>query len=332
MVGVRHALNFFNIDRNDAILYVFIPKSRDISTSGWISRLDKEEGFKVVRIFTLWSILSSFFIKSQSTIEYTNCLLHLSKYSVRLFSPIYNTDSVNLAIKILTPNKFYVLDDGNASFSVVIQRKKRKKPAVYFFLSTIYHRRNMFKLPEKIFFFTKYHLPTFGLDESVIYEEPKYKNTLEFDRNSIIILGSSISEKRRFKSRIVNFNDYLSVLTALSIKFINKKIYYYAHRKESYQHLKVIEKLGFIIVRNSKPFEHLFADFKSIPYVIFSFGSPILDNIGRRYESLPRMITIKMNLETYPNKGADFKLIYEDFEKKNYLEVLPHNEINSFRI
>lgn len=330
--GIMNAIDFFKITNKESLLFIFVPLEFSITKNEWINELKEKAIFDDVFIISEWSIVNSFFIRSNNVLNFTNQLINLSKYKVRLFSPIYNSDSVNLAYNILTPENLFILDDGNASFSVIIQRQRKKYISLYPILSSIYHRRNMLKFPKKIIYFTKYNLPFFGIDTIINYKEAIENNTLGLDESSIIILGSSIYETKRFHKTVVDFNDYLLILTNLHNKFSNKKIFYYAHRRESKNSILIIEKLGFTVVSNNAPFEKVFGDFKICPHIIFSFGSPILDNIGRRYKNVPRMITIKMNLSAFPNNGAEFELIYKDFEKKSYLEVISYKNINSFNV
>lgn len=327
--SIIHSIKHFNITKNKAVLFVFVENKRNMPKNSWIKNLLTDGLFKKTFVIEEWSVVNSIIRGSKSAKYFVNILNSFSNSRCRLFSPIYNSDSVNLAHNILNPYDLIILDDGNASFSVIVQRKnKNTYNFTYSLLSSFFHRRNMLKSIDEITYFTKYNLPSIGNDNIIKYEEEVKKNLLKLDNNCVIILGSTIYIAPPNMKSIIDPGDYFNTLAEIRNKFKSKSITYYAHRYENEESLDSLSKFGFEIVKNNKPFEKMFKDFEICPHIIMSFGSPILDNLTRMYEKTPRLITIRMDLSKYRRARLDFELIYKDFENNKNLEIINHNKIN----
>ena len=323
-----HSIKYFNITKNKAVLFVFVENKGHMPKNSWIKSLLTDALFKETFVIEEWSVVNSIIRGSISAKYFVNTLNSFSNSRCRLFSPIYNSDSINLAYNILKPKDLIILDDGNASFSVLLERKNIKNFKFYSLLSSFFHKRNMLKRINKITYFTKYNLPFIGNDIIIKYEEEVVKNLLKLDNNCVIILGSTIYIAPPKMKSIIDPSDYFDTLSEIRNKFKSKTIKYYAHRYENEKSLDSIRKFGFEIVKNNKPFEKMFKDFETCPHIIMSFGSPILDNLTRIYEKTPRLITIRMDLSKYRRARLDFELIYNDFENNKNLEIINHNKIN----
>ena len=321
-------IKHFSIPKNKAVLFVFVVNKNNQSNNDWIKNLDTDFYFHKKFIVERWSVINSLIQGSKSARDFVNILTSFSNSISRVFSPIYNSDSVNLVHNILLPKELIILDDGNASFSVLLERENIKKFTFYSLLSSFFHRRNMLKTINQITYFTKYNLPFIGNDIIIKYEEEAEKNILKLDNNCVIILGSSIYIAPPNMKSIIDPGDYFNTLSEIRNKFKSKTIRYYAHRYEKKEYLGSLRKFGFEIIENNKPFEQVFKEFEVCPHIIISFGSPILDNLTRMFEETPRLITIRMDLSKYRRAQLDFELIYKDFEKNKNLEVINHNKIN----
>ena len=128
--GIKEAINYFDISKDKAIIFVFIQNNIPESSNNWVDKLNLSEFFKDVFIVPEWSIIKTFFRKPQSYKKFINHLKPFRSLQIRLFSSIYNSDSVNLIYNKLNPCEFIVTDDGNASFSVLIQRNLKKNISI----------------------------------------------------------------------------------------------------------------------------------------------------------------------------------------------------------
>lgn len=326
--GIIHSIKHFNIKKENALLFIFVQNTHDDSNNYWISKLSSDVLFKKTFVIEEWSVISSFKRGLKNAKYFGEMLSYFSNTRCRLFSPIYNSDSVNLAYNILKPEDLIILDDGNASFLVSVHRKNKKNfNCIYLLFSSCFHRRNMFKSIDKITYFTKYDLPFLSNDKIIKYEQENQKNILKLDNNCVIILGSSIYISLRNKKSLIDPSHYFDTLSRIRNKFKSKTIRYYAHRNENKESLDSLNKFGFEIVKNNKPFEKVFKELDFCPHIIMSFGSPILDNLTRMYEKIPTLITIRIDLSKYRRFPLDFELIYKDFENNKNLEVINDNEI-----
>lgn len=103
-----------------------------------------------------------------------------------------------------------------------------------------------------------------------------------------------------------------------------KKIIYYAHRKEVSIKLKKMEQLGFLVIKNEEPFENLFGNLRIIPQIIYSFYSPILLNLDNIYQNTSQLIIIEIDDKYVIFNNEIIKNFYREYKKNLKLNLIKY--------
>ena len=320
---VNNAIKHYALNHDSVVIFIFKSFRKESGNFNWINELKKGNNFAAIYVNNQWSSFTLFNNHKIDASNYRSQLkLHSKSKNKRLFTSIYKSDTVQLANKILKAEIFYVMDEGSASYSVAVERKKKKYFSWLLIFSSFLHKRSIFKLPRSIIYFTKYNdLPVINNDSIDNYTIDVKKNSIILDNNSLILLGSTIYKSRPRMKSIIDSSYYISILNCIINNYPNKKKYYYGHRYEDNKSLKSFEDLGFNIILNQEPFEELFQNLKPCPATFLSFGSPILDNLTREYEETPNLIIIKPDLSRYRIGGEYFSLIFNNFSLNPKLTV-----------
>ncbi len=236
--------------------------------------------------FSNW-VLSDLLIFSKKSSNFMDLCISIKEKSNKLifFASHYSDDSTLLLIKIVNPNKFYLMDEGTASFGVQAKRSTMQLLLkIKIFVKSILYRR-ILKLPRKLTYFTKFDFKINQNDNKEFYIVSKIDNQFNIDDNQFGFLGSSIVELN-----ILTQKRYLKYLQIIVGQNKGKRLLYFCHRKESALKLNEISNLGFEIVRLDVPFEEFFNNQKTIPGILGSyFTTTVLINISQQFTRYPTL-------------------------------------------
>lgn len=314
LIQVRMAIQYFDLNPDKIILYAFRTNKDSID----------EENIKLytnienIKVFKNWTFKDLLFQKELFK-DYFQCLneLQIVKNILWVFTSQYFSDYSNLAYSILRPDKFFLMDEGTASFRVAEYRNKILRIDAKNFIKTLLYGR-LLSFPTRITYFTQYSLKVKQTDSLDFYKFELIDNTnFLVNQREAIFLGSSLVELNLIDKII-----YLNILTKIRNDLGKRNCYYYAHRKENAIKLDEIRKLGFQIVLNSKPFEFLFSEFKIYPSLICSFYSPVLDTLTKQFKHIPNFIIYRFDLKYLKKNKKIVKMILDSFECNSRIKII----------
>lgn len=308
------AIDYYHIPLSKVIivLYVYQHLHRDLD---WIDRL-KIKYAKCYSIFQYkaWGINKIQYITlRKEIIKFKIDLLKLKFKIVGLYSSLY-VDSAFVAYNLLGKPHFTLLDEGTASFGIILLR--RKKVPIQFIIKESIAHLIIFRYPKKINYFSQYQLQIDNDDTIDNYEFKKTNNQLLLIDESVLLLGSSASEVN-----VMSESNYLLLVNSVRQRFSNSILSYYPHRFENENKLKQIQQLGFIIQENKVPFELLFSSLTECPKTVLCFGSPILGNILQMFTITPKCIMIKPHFDFYLKDASIYMDIYDHYTIFKEIEI-----------
>lgn len=244
--------------------------------------------------------------------------LKLRKFSdeIILYNSHYSKDPDLLFLSIVQPKKFFLMDEGTASFGVVRKRMTNSK----MLFSKLFLKSVIFKvkisIPNAITYFTKYDFHCGPNDSIEKYEIKQIDNPLKsYDYNKMIFIGSNI-----VNAGLITTQKYIELLILVCKNYEGKKWLYYAHRREDSAKLQKIESLGFEIVRLNMPFETMFSSLVECPAVFCSFFTTgVLNNISEQYTNIPELIIYKFDTALLRHGKEIYDDIYFSMEKNKRL-------------
>jgi len=309
---VEKCINDFNLDKRTLLIIILCTDSDEEI----FELIVKEQGFDNIIFFRYWTFKEILSSKSYPYIKYIRNI----PFCENLYISQYYTDYTLLAYNILRPEKTYLLDEGTASFRVIKDRRKKKliEELKLTLKSVLYGRR--IRKPKRIIFYTQYNLEKHLLsyDSIIKYTLQKSHNKLTFDKNSILIIGSSVCEVG-----IVKLDNYLHLIDKIIERNAEYQIYYYPHRKENISKInKLKNNENVIIIDSVLPFEFYFKNLKLTAYKYYSFYSPVLHNLSIQYISLPDLYVVKLDPTIVLKNHAIISDIYLDFERNKSLKVI----------
>ena len=310
LIQVERAISTFKLDPKKTII-VLIVYSINNDSYLWIKNL---MGYFDVRIFHNTRPRELLFNRSNIN-QYIDYLKSVSNIGIsKMFSSLYYVAESKIANKIIKPSTFYVMDEGNASFSFVVNFFSIKN----FILSFIYGYS--LQEPSKITYFSQYSIPIKNsFDKLVIYKFNMIKNDLDVDEKNVYVLGSKIYEAGVLR----NIQYYFDVLKRIYLSHSQVNLFYYPHRQESPQNLTKIGEIGYKVLDNCEPFEFLFPKLNPCPYKVISFASPILDTLSKQYSAIPKFVILRPNNNEFAQCHREtYKLIYDDYSKNERLSLL----------
>lgn len=313
LIQVYEAIKFFNLPAEKIILFLFKVKKNET----WVDNIVSSETIKNIKIFENW-IAKDLLLNRKKIKNYIDELLILSKgkYNFIIFTSQYYNDSSNLAYSILKPQKYYLMDEGTASFEVVLRRNKTHPLLFKQLLKSLFYWHNI-RFPKNLIFFTQYPLNIKPSDSIESYSFISDDITEQiFIKDEVIFLGSSLVEVEMMDEAV-----YLDLMKKIKTNLGKKHCYYYAHRKENPSKLSKIQSIGFKIKMNEKPFELLFPELKKYPEIIGSFYSPILDTLSKKYNQVPKFIIYRFNSSLLLKDKDIMQMILEAFEKNKRLII-----------
>lgn len=276
----------------------------------------KELGFKNIESFEYWKFKD---VIRGAANEFISFLKKI-KGCNRLYLSQYFADYSLLAAAVLKPSILYVMDEGTASFLIVSTRNKKNLLDWKLLVKSILYKRCL-KFPKSVSYFTQYDLGNISISDSIVkYSLLKQDNVITLDDNSILILGSSVVEVE-----VVVFQTYMSIIKKIKDFHSDKKIFYYAHRKEDENKLQLIKNMGISIVNSHQPFESYFGELVESSSIYYSFYSPIFDNISKLYNNIPELRMIKFQESDVLRNKKVVMDIYYNYSKNDSVKLININ-------
>ena len=328
MIGAEHqmlqvdlAIYHFNICLKDVVLLIqevyFDNKLYD--------KLSKNHRFKEVYAFERWkfSELVLFSYKSRNFLNL--CKKLKSQYvNITFFSCHYSDDSTLLFLSILNPLKFYVMDEGTASFTVFVRRRRFELSfGLKLVLKSVFYIKFL-RIPKKVVYFTRFNLGPNFPDEVILYCIPKVVNELVSFNNSFAFLGSSVVELG-----IMDVYDYMFYLEQVKRDNQDSELIYYKHRKEDESKLSLIDALGYQVKDIGGPFEIFFASQTKVPNKMGSFfTTSALLNISDCFENVPTLLLYIFPIKKLRKNKKVFEYILNCFKSYQNIKIIQLRELH----
>ena len=318
LMQVDFAINHFHILSEDLILLV-----QEISTTNKLSsRIKDNPKYGVIHSFENWKFIDLFKL-NKNHINFVNICLNIkAKHKkITFFTSHYSDDSTFLFFSVAKPMQFFLMDEGTASYSVLLKRNDSFSSLKFkLFIKSILYTE-ILKPPSSITYFTRFNFIPGINDKKEFYKVEKVDNTIELNFNQFGFLGSSVVELN-----MMDEGDYLFYLKKIAFQNRNKQLLYFKHRKEENVKLSKVEIIGFQVIDLDLPFERHFESQVIIPSVLSSFfTTSVLINISENFRYIPKleinvfpMTSLKRerliyeNILKYLEKDTNFNIIYHD--------------------
>jgi hypothetical protein len=312
---VKTAIEHFKLDTKKILLLILA-----IDSDNFAQKMTGNRQYGEVIVFQNWVFKDLFLNRSKCRLFIAFCedLKRNSTVDI-FFTSHYDSDPDLLFLSIVNPSKYYLMDEGTASFSVVNSRNKfvyRKK--IEIFIKSIFYNK-AFSLPKKITYFTQYNLNKKKFDSLEKYQVNKIVNPLiNLVKSESVFIGTSIVELNMIKE-----SDFFVLLKTVYNDIKDTKCYYYPHRKESIKKLRLIEQMGFIIKEIDEPFESMFAKKLEFPALCCSFFTTgVLHNVAKSNEKIPELKVYKFDLSLLLFQGNIYEQIYIDMQTNQQLKFI----------
>lgn len=320
LIGTEHqlfqvemAVEHFMLDMSDVVLVI----ERTPGNVSFVEKMRKSVKYIHVIIFESW-VFKDLFLKRYKHRNFIKFCNNIKTGEITFFASHYSTDSTLLFNAIAKPCKYYLMDEGNASFLVQeLRRNKSIAEDIKLTIKSLLYGVRI-RMPYAITYFTKFDLIMPQADSKEMYFIERKQNPLsELIKNEVSFIGSSIVELDMIEEA-----DYLEFLNWVRSQHIESHFKYYPHRKESADKLDKIREIGFEIAYTELPFEAYFATQKTFSENLCSFQTTgVLNNISDSNQNLPRLIMYK-----FDNKFLKkHKAVYE-----NISTVMKNNKLIDF--
>ncbi|NOQ90418.1 MAG: hypothetical protein GQ549_05685 [Gammaproteobacteria bacterium] len=225
---------------------------------------------------------------------------------------IYMTHFMN----VMPHNKTVLLDDGNATLQLAIERKQGVLPSLKFKKKIKLAAKKLFQrvkdeARENLIFFTMYDIAVANNDQLVRNSFKKIKSDIN-ERgltDDIYFVGSPISE-----SNFVSEQTYLDQLKKIKEYYCGKNLIYIAHRREHPEKLKKISQLLQInTIIFEYPIEYQLAIVGPRPKVLASFFSSAIDSCQLIFADSILINVFKLIVDDVPEREK-IKQIYHLYE------------------
>lgn len=285
---------------NNGNNYLIITLKPFQSHKNFIDLINEERLFKAV-----------FIIRSNSPLKVIFNIFYLNLISLKIrnieniFISSYYQWIQHYIVKLFDFKNVILLNDGANIFSIVELRKKIRD--VNFQIKNPLFKK-IIRLPqiEKLTYFTQFNLDIeSSLDNQINFSFEKNENS-SINQGLIFFIGSPLID-----SNILDYNLYIRALQDLKMKNTDKKIWYFAHRRESQKYLIEYESIVDKVIINEEPFEEYLLSAPVLPYAIFSFYSTAILNLFPVYKEI--------NFYSYEIKERHITI--GDFKKERILKL-----------
>jgi hypothetical protein len=234
----------------------------------------------------------------------------------------YNTNYIKHIINTVRYKELVSLDEGNAVFLHVDERKANLKKQTKSWKDKILGLKN--SEVKELTYYTNYNFSCAPQDKIVFcdysYSKRKFQ-LLPVNQELMIIIGSPYIE-----SNILSKGYYLSLLEQIWHSNKNRRIIYFAHRREEKKNLEFYKNIySFQIHRSSIPIELVLSEWKELPMIISSFYSAALENLNRLIntnEVIFLSYKFDLNKLVRPELITVIDKIYQGFKKDKRIEVI----------
>ena len=309
---VKSAIEYFHLNADDTQILYFSFDHQEIPSQLLPSCIN------CVR-FTNW-VFKDLLNATSSAYRYLGFLKKIrGSEELIIYTSQYFSDTTLLTISILKPKNVIILDEGTASFRIADYRAKhsfRLNPKLL--LKSILYKTFLL-YPKNVTYYTQYNFKTKKNDNVIKYEFSKRELTINIEKGFIIVLGSSISEVG-----VVSQQSYLKLLKQIRMRHKGYRIDYYPHRKETSRSIYKVEALGYNIHNSNIPFESAYACLGTYPEIMYSFISPVFDNISKQYSMFPNLyiVEIPKNMYLDSNTLKTYEQIYSNYRMNKDLKVV----------
>tara|TARA_Y100001970_G_scaffold204996_1_gene249611 strand:+ start:494 stop:1471 length:978 start_codon:yes stop_codon:yes gene_type:complete len=308
---INELKNHFQFDPKNTILLII-----GIQPIESFDSVDQSIYLKKIHIIT-WKLRSPISFIFQYP-KFNNIIKEIKKIGLieNLYLSQYYTDSSVLLYNQLKPKRIILSDEGTASFQVAIDRLNLTRHKSKSFIKKIIYMNKM-HYPKRIIFFSQYNLDISANDKLIPYKFKQKQNGVDFDKNKVIIIGSSLADVN-----LLTEEYYIFLLNKIISLEHKSQIIYYAHRKESLNKLKKIDKIVDEIIINEIPFEYFYDRQKLLPNKIISLASPILQNISTKYQLFPELLLYKFDTAKLKYSKNVYDKIYEGYKKNKFVKMI----------
>ena len=312
LIGAEHqlfqvdsAISHFKVEKKSMILII----EKVSNNHKFIDKVYKSNGYGEVIIFESWTF-KDLFKNPRKHQFFINLCLRFVNQKIFFLASHYDSDSTLLFNSIVKPSKFFLMDEGTASFSVQMLRNSSEFVGNFkAFIKSLFYKKQI-SLPKELIYFTKFELNLSMNDKKVVYEVEKIDNPLTLlNKEELIFIGSSIVEVEMIEEIV-----YVNCLAKVVVENKDKisKFFYYPHRKECVEKLNKIIKLGFEIKYLNEPFEPFFSKQIEMASIICSFyTTSVIYNIATSNNNLPKLIIYKFDNSLL----RKHRLVYENVYK-----------------
>lgn len=325
LIGTEHqlmqvlaSLDYFNIDRSEAVLLV----EEFDAAYPLTEKIKSYYGFTQVYGFQNWTFKDLILGRTKKVKTFLSLLdeqLGTGNNNLRFFASHYTDDSTLLVLARVKMKEFYLMDEGTASFAVVCSRatSEFKKKWITRVKSLFY--RDQIRIPQSINYFTRFELNVDSKDQRTLYvPEKQKKEIVRFNEGEVDFLGSSIVELDMIEEA-----DYLVFLKKVAQMYKGKKLNYFNHRKESKEKLRNIEAFGFEVKETGTTYENYFTTNMIPSKVVCSFfTTSVLMNLGTNFSEVPELVVYEFPLGYLKKEREIYRLILEVLKKDDSLKVL----------
>lgn len=276
--------------------------------------------WKKVIWFRLWH-KSEGLLKTLKKIEFLKVLV--KQYSLvkfdRIITSQYNTYYIKHIVNSLFYEELICLDEGNAVFNHIEQRKQNLNKKATDFTTKLLRLKT--KEVSQITYFSNYDISPSPIDKWIKcefeYSKKQSKHQI-INYSKIYFIGSPYVE-----DRILEFDYYLKLLGKIYDYLGEVEVFYFTHRREQEKYYNQYNKiLSFNIENTNLPIELFFTNSKEIPGVVCGFYTAALLNLSKSYQHVGvQFISFKFDFEQLLRAELKSQLskIYQVYEQNDLL-------------
>ena len=301
--------------RSNTFLILFY-LTNDTPTYRFFRGIQKEtKEWKAVYLIPLWPPFIRHFEKAVAVLKY---LLFARKFrGVKVQNVIcsqFEQAYMKHLYNIITYEKMYSLDEGNAVLRVIPERAKRLKgesrdSRLYKYLG--------FNLeePKSVTFFTSYDITVLPEDYKIDCQYSYSKKELSskaINEDEVWVVGSDFIE-----SAFMTKSYYIGLLKSLKALYPNKRCVYIKHRREVTENLKAIGEIMDVAVDVDVPIEIKILQQKQLPVAVVGFYSAALMNIYKFAEQKMQIVGYEFDYTELLAKEHEktIQLVYEQYRQ-----------------
>ncbi|HED33996.1 MAG TPA: hypothetical protein ENJ08_07245 [Gammaproteobacteria bacterium] len=246
-------------------------------------------------------------------------LNRISKYLTNveyIFIGYYKYVYMRHFMNVTAHKKVVLLDDGTATIKIAEDRKKGVQENNNIIKKMKISGKRLFqgikdKEKDNLCFFTMYDIVPGRNDTFVKNDFKQLKSQIDLlpVSSEIFFIGAPISE-----TGIMSLDDCLAHLKRVKEYFINSKLVYITHRRDSLEKLGMIEnQLNIKVVEFDYPVEYQLGLVGPRPKVVASFISTALDSCRIIFGSKMKILSFRLDFQASPKREVVERL-YESYQ------------------